>query len=1377
MAGKQLSSQPKITVGINERSFKDSAAVQSSLAVLQKDLNDILAKNPLKANIEVTTSDSFKTIVTDVKNQLNEISGSKIIEFEAQSKNVVGFINSINEKLDELNAKSVIDIKLDPTQVAQVVESIATEMNQQFNKIGGGERALAQFGQTMSAIKESADYAKESMQSVAHAEESMKRNADPAARKISAIGNALEKLQTKLESYSDDANFDTITKGAERAEAVISKMSTALSEEKVGLVGDLDIAATHEAFLPSMSKLSGNLSRDINARVYLTGDLNPFKTAEQIARTIDQSLQFALNQRGATVSLDQSGVVTKKEDYSEQALTQYRRNLSLLKDVFKDLKTYSLGDEVNKWNEQLSRLSIVNTVDAFTLLRDVLAEVKTNLSGVVELMTSSKLTHGKLKKMSGDETNKQATSKEVQSTVGSNATPVKIDVVVNVEQVNRAINAAIAKVDSSKLKKVPVGVEIIGIDRAINKSLADSKQATNSKKTTISFEVKNLKNAINGEIDALNAANGAIHKIKLEFDTSDLTRVVDAGTKAIDAIKTATASAVASDSGSKTGSKAGESKRTPSAASNEMARFRIQQEVDAVKKLRAQFTNVGLSAMQGVDTSSLAQLDNYLSKVETALQSVTNATKEKDKADILNDTTMKQNIIHLKQYAKEVKALYNANSSLFNDVTDQGKYNKAATARQKALGIADDWSKNAFLSRVGLDGNVVASNNLDDTLVLKLRYQADEVNKKLAEIRAEWAKDNPAKEELVRLNNELNTTVKELLRIQSIAETLASTEFADISSPDFVQNYDVAFQKLHNQFAAFEGYKTDPKFAALKIDVGAYVDKLTDAYGKFQQLKNGMGSLSSEEAQKLAQEIAASVSELEQFVAHTKAARAGIAAQTKEQNKVQQEQARINDYVAKYEARLKRFPALWSEIQKIQERAASGVDSEALKREIDSAIRQARALGVENENIFTKIWERVGFNFRSMVASQGMFLVMSSFRDLYNNVKELDAAMTELKKVTDATESAYVKFLDNASERAQRLGASLVDVVKSSSDFARLGYSIKDASALSDAATILLNVGDDVNSIDDATKMIISTMQAFGMTVDDVMGIVNRYNEVANRMPTSAGAIGEGLLRSASALAAAGNTLDESIALFTSGQGVVQNAESLGTVLKTTSMRIRGAETELEEAGLDTDGMADSVSKLRSELMALTGGFDIMKDGGNTFKSTYEILKGISEVWDNLTDVSRANVLEKLAGKRNGNALAAILENFDIAEKTLDIAQNQSDNSALRENEIFLESINGKLSQIAATWESLSNDVLDSSIVKGVLDFLNGTLKVLDSIVKNVGVLPPLIGAVVTALLPLKTTGKNMPPYRKLRQALGCWRSSNRQCEISKSWEQLKLAG
>ena len=69
-------------------------------------------------------------------------------------------------------------------------------------------------------------------------------------------------------------------------------------------------------------------------------------------------------------------------------------------------------------------------------------------------------------------------------------------------------------------------------------------------------------------------------------------------------------------------------------------------------------------------------------------------------------------------------------------------------------------------------------------------------------------------------------------------------------------------------------------------------------------------------------------------------------------------------------------------------------------------------------------------------------------------------------------------------------------------------------------------------------------------------------------------------------------------------------------------MYLRAAKTAAEEEGLITDGMATSVSKLRDELFALTNGkVDIQIDEDN-FKSTYEILKELSGVWNELTAVS-----------------------------------------------------------------------------------------------------------------------------------------------------------
>ena len=72
----------------------------------------------------------------------------------------------------------------------------------------------------------------------------------------------------------------------------------------------------------------------------------------------------------------------------------------------------------------------------------------------------------------------------------------------------------------------------------------------------------------------------------------------------------------------------------------------------------------------------------------------------------------------------------------------------------------------------------------------------------------------------------------------------------------------------------------------------------------------------------------------------------------------------------------------------------------------------------------------------------------------------------------------------------------------------------------------------------------------------------------------------------------------------------------------------------VEEAGEDTDGMAESVSQLQAKLKALTHGkVDIMLDT-DTFKSTTQILREMSAAWEDMTDIERASALELMGGKR-----------------------------------------------------------------------------------------------------------------------------------------------
>lgn len=158
--------------------------------------------------------------------------------------------------------------------------------------------------------------------------------------------------------------------------------------------------------------------------------------------------------------------------------------------------------------------------------------------------------------------------------------------------------------------------------------------------------------------------------------------------------------------------------------------------------------------------------------------------------------------------------------------------------------------------------------------------------------------------------------------------------------------------------------------------------------------------------------------------------------------------------------------------------------------------------------------------------------------------------------------------------------------------------------------------------------------------------------------------------------------------------------------------------------GEDATGAAESTSKLRKQVLALAG-VDVMKNA-NEYKGVYQILQEIARVWKDISDVDQAALLELLAGKNRSNILASLLNNFDDAEKALGDAMN-AEGSALRENEKILESIQGKLNQFEAAWESLSNTIIDSNFLKWLVDSGTSLLKILDSVIEKSGTIFTLL--------------------------------------------------
>ena len=142
-------------------------------------------------------------------------------------------------------------------------------------------------------------------------------------------------------------------------------------------------------------------------------------------------------------------------------------------------------------------------------------------------------------------------------------------------------------------------------------------------------------------------------------------------------------------------------------------------------------------------------------------------------------------------------------------------------------------------------------------------------------------------------------------------------------------------------------------------------------------------------------------------------------------------------------------------------------------------------------------------DFKAKLTSIGAYLAsMTSIYKVWNTlqqgvqyVREIDSALTELKKVTDETEESYDRFLQTASKTADKVGSTIKEIVSSTADWARLGYYMEDAATLAESTSVLLDVSE-FSGLDDATPAVMSTMQAFDYAAKDSMHVVDVMNEI-----------------------------------------------------------------------------------------------------------------------------------------------------------------------------------------------------------------------------------------------------------------------------------------
>ena len=431
--------------------------------------------------------------------------------------------------------------------------------------------------------------------------------------------------------------------------------------------------------------------------------------------------------------------------------------------------------------------------------------------------------------------------------------------------------------------------------------------------------------------------------------------------------------------------------------------------------------------------------------------------------------------------------------------------------------------------------------------------------------------------------------------------------------------------------------------------------------------------------------------------------------------------------------------SLFASMGKVNEKSIRITGTDKLTAEVKSANGEIRKMAVSLDSKgFVRFVDKGIVEFgRLRSAAEGVFKGIQSmvriylspqdfiryFRQGFDAVREIDTAMTELKKVSDAPMGDIVAYFDDAVESAKELGSSVNEMIGATADWQRMGYNLPDSRELGEVAVLYKNVGDGID-VDTANESLVSTMQGFQLQAEDAMRVIDAFNEVSNNYAISSAGIGEALKRSAAAFNAANTDLNKSIALTTAGNEIVQSPEKVGTMWQTVSARIRGTKTELEELGESTDDVL-STSKLRDLVKGYTD-VDIMKDT-NTYKDMYTIISEIGEKWHELEDIQRAALLEGLAGKKQSNTLAAVLNNADRLKEIYETAAGSA-GSAQREQERYTQSLQYSIDQLTAHGEEFWNTFINKDDVKDLIDLINDLISGATKLVDVFGAIPTTAG-------------------------------------------------
>ena len=331
---------------------------------------------------------------------------------------------------------------------------------------------------------------------------------------------------------------------------------------------------------------------------------------------------------------------------------------------------------------------------------------------------------------------------------------------------------------------------------------------------------------------------------------------------------------------------------------------------------------------------------------------------------------------------------------------------------------------------------------------------------------------------------------------------------------------------------------------------------------------------------------------------------------------------------------------------------------------------------------------------------------LSAISPAIDYVRELDASLTDLKQATGASDEELKQLFIDSENIAKGLNTTTKEIINQTTWWKNLGYNIKDAQTLAKNTSILSALSPGLGT-EKAASSLLNTIKAFELEPDNSLdSVISKINITGQNSGLSNTGITDILSQTSSAMAEAGNTLDETIALGVSAMKITGSADTASDILNSITGNIQDNGPVISEL-TKTPEMPDGISLFTDET-------------NETYKTTYRILSDIASVWEQLDSGSQTELINTVSGGENIQPVTQLIESFDTARQSVILMSDSAGNAMQSINE-STDGLNAKLNTLSETGAGIAQNLFGEKDMETATDAVNALGNALEWITGKLG--------------------------------------------------------